>query len=43
MYNVFYVSLLKQDTSKKGWIDKKIRQIKFNIGNNNEKYKVKVI
>lgn len=30
MYDVFYISLLKQDTTKKGQVDKTILQLEFN-------------
>ena len=34
MHEVFYVSLLKQDITKKGWMDEKVT--KFETGNNKE-------
>lgn len=38
------MSLLKQNTTKKGRVDKKIAtQLKFKFSNNNKKYKVKDI
>ena len=42
-YDIFHVSLLKQDTTKKGWVDQEVRQIKFDAGDNGEEYKVEVI
>ena len=36
--------LLKQNTTRKGWVNKKVRQIEFEAGDNdNKKYKVKAI
>ena len=44
IHDIFHVLPLKQNTIKKGWMDKKVRQIEFNIGNNdNGEYKVKAI
>ena len=38
------MSLLEQDTTKKGWVNEKVRQIEFNIGNNDSgEYKVEAI
>ena len=38
------MSLLEQDTTRKGQIDKDVRQIKFDVGDNDSgKYKVEVI
>lgn len=42
IYDVFHVSLLEQDTIRKRWVDKNIRQIRLNTGNN-KKFKVKTI
>ena len=43
-HDVFYVSLLEHDTTRKKWVDKKVRQMEFNNnGNNSSKYKVEVI
>ena len=41
IHNVFYLSLLEQDTTKKGWMDKNVTEL--DAGNNNRKYKVEVI
>ena len=35
IYDVFYVSLLEEDTTRKGWIDK-TTQLEFEAGNNKE-------
>ena len=44
IYDVFYMSLLEQDIIRKGWVDKKIRQIKFDASNNDSReYKVEAI
>ena len=44
IYDVFHVSLLEQDTTRKGRIDKEVRQMEFNAGdNNNGKYEVEAI
>ena len=44
IHNVFYMSLLEQNTTKKGWIDEKVRQIKFDKDDNKSKeYKVEAI
>ena len=38
------MSLLEQDTTKKGRVDKEVKQIEFDAGNNNSgEYKVKAI
>ena len=38
------MSLLEQDTTRKGRVDKEVRQIEFDAGNNNSgKYKVEAI
>ena len=39
------MSLLEQDTTKKGQVDEEIRQMEFNTGNSNNsgKYKVEAI
>lgn len=37
IYNVFYLSLLEQDTTKKRWVDKSTAtQLEFGIGDNKE-------
>ena len=46
IHNIFYVSLLEHDTTRKGRVDEEIRQMKFNNngnGNNNREYKVEAI
>ena len=44
IYNVFHVLLLKQDTIKKGRVDKKIRQMEFDVGHyDNEEWEVEAI
>ena len=42
MHNVFHVSLLGQDTTKKEWVDKRMKELELEAGNN-EEYKVKAI
>ena len=42
IHDVFHVSLLKQDTTKKERVDEKVRQMEFNTSDNKE-YKVEVI
>ena len=42
VYDVFHVSLLEQNTTRKRRIDEKVRQIEFDIGDNKE-YEVKAI
>ena len=38
------MSLLEQNSTRNGWVDKKVRQIKFNAGNNDSgEYKVETI
>ena len=34
IHDVFHVSLLEQDTTRKGRVDENVRQIYFDIGNN---------
>ena len=36
IHNVFYVSLLKQDTTRRGWLDKITLQIELDKGNSKE-------
>ena len=44
IHNIFHVSLLKQDTTRKGRVDKKVRQMEFDIGDDESgKYKVDAI
>ena len=43
-HDVLHVSLLEQDTIRKGQVDEKVRQIEFDAGNNkSRKYKVEAI
>ncbi len=46
IYNIFYVSLLKQDTMRKGQVDKALpepkKDMEFEAGGN-EEYEVKAI
>ena len=42
-YDVFHVSLLEQDNTRKGWVDKEVRQMEFNTGNNGEEYRLEAI
>ena len=37
------MSLLEKDTTKKGWVDKKVKQINFDTDNNSGEYKVEAI
>ena len=44
IYNVFYVSLLEQDITKKGRVDKEVRLIEFDANDNDSgEYKIEVI
>ena len=44
IHNVFYVSLLEQDITKKKQVDKEVRQMEFDLGNNDSgEYKVEAI
>lgn len=44
MYDIFYMSLLEHNnTKKRQLVDETIIQLKFEAGNNNKKYKVKEI
>ena len=44
IHDVFYVSLLEQDNTRKGWIDKEVRLMVFDAGNNDsEEYKMEAI
>ena len=42
IYNIFYIWLMKKDTTRKERIDKKVTKLKFEAGNS-EKYKVVAI
>lgn len=42
IYDVFYVLLLEEDTTRKGWVDKKDKKTKFEAGDK-EEYEVKRI
>ena len=44
IHNIFHVLLLEQDTTKKKWVDEKVRQMEFYIGDDNRgEYKVEAI
>ena len=44
IHDVFHVSLLEQDTTRKGWVDKKVRQMEFDAGDNDSgEYEVEAI
>ena len=44
IHDVFHLSLLEQDTKKKGWADEnKAEQLKFEVGGDNKKYEVEGI
>ena len=44
IHDVFYNSLLEQDTTRKEWVDKKVKQIEFDVGDNDSReYKVEAI
>ena len=44
IYDVFHISLLEQNTTRKGRVDKKTaKQLEFEAGSNNEEYKVESI
>ncbi len=43
IYDVFHVSLLEQDTTRKGWVDETMSRLKFENKGNGKKYKVKAI
>ena len=36
MHNVFHISLLEQDTTKKGWVNNMQLNFEFETGNNKE-------
>ena len=42
IHNVFHVSLLKQNTTKKKRVDENVTKLEFNAGNS-EEYKVEAI
>ena len=43
IHDVFHISLLEQDTTRKGRVDKEVKQMEFNAGNDGEEYKVEAI
>ena len=43
IYDMFHVSLLEQDTTRKGRVEEEVRQIEFDTSNNREEYKVEAI
>ena len=44
IYDVFHVSLLEQNTIRKGWVDEKIvKQLEFEAGSDNEEYEMEGI
>ena len=44
IHDVFHVSLLKQDTTRKGWVDEEAKQMEFDAGDNESgEYKVEAI
>ena len=42
MHNVFYVSFLEQNTTKKELVDKQVTELELEVGNSKE-YKVEAI
>ena len=42
IYDVFHVSLLEHDTTKKKMLDEITTQLKFEMGDNGKQYKVEV-
>lgn len=40
---MFYISLLNQNTTKKGQVDENVKKMDFDAGNENENYKLKAI
>ena len=41
IHDVFYMSMLKQNTTRKGWVDEEVRQMEFDVGDNESgEYKV---
>lgn len=43
MHNLFHLLLLKQDTTRRRQVDKNIRQIDFDVDNENKNNKVEAI
>ena len=43
IYNVFHLSLLEQDITRKGREDKEVRQMKFDTGDDREEYRLEAI
>ena len=43
VHNVFHVSLLEQEITRKRRVDEEVRQIEFDAGNNSGKYKMEAI
>ena len=43
IYDVFHMSLLEQDITRKGWVDEMTSRPEFENGDNNEEYKVEAI
>lgn len=41
IHDVFYISLLKKNITKKRWVDKDVTE--FEVGSNNKDYKVEKI
>ena len=42
MHNIFHMSLLEQDTTRKERVDKRVKELELKAGNSKE-YKVEVI
>ena len=42
IYDIFYLSLLEQNITKKEWVDKKVTELEFEFGNN-KRYNVGAI
>ena len=42
MHNIFHVSLLKQDITRKEWVDKRVKELELEAGNS-EEYEVGAI
>ena len=43
IHNVFHISLLEQDTTRKKRVDKKVTELDFDAGDNSKKYKLEAI
>ena len=44
IHDVFHMLLLKKDTTRKWWVDKVVKQIEFDVRDNNDgEYKVEII